>query len=190
MILLCVLYALAVPRASFAGRSPVAEQVDASSVRQEKIKKAREFYAQGQKFLREGNYSAANEAFGKAELVLGREDPEQLVDVPPAPADAPAAERIIPLPVQDPSFYYNAGVEALKKGAYKQAQEAFAKALSFDPQDKDACYNLAVLYENYLGNKREALKYYLRYVNLAPEAPDAEQVRSWIDQLNTEVSAE
>ena len=165
-----------------------AAPVQPVSPRQEKVRQARDYYSQGQKLLRDGNLAAANDAFAKAELILGRDDLSDAaaVEVPAAPAEKiPAAQQQA---VSDPDAYYNAGIAALRAAEYKQAAVAFHSALNLDPGDKDACYNLAVLYENYLGNKREALKYYLRYVNLAPDAEDAAQVRSWIEQLNAEVA--
>jgi len=52
------------------------------------------------------------------------------------------------------------------------------------PLDKDACYNLGVLYEKYLDKPREAIKFYTRYINLADEADnDAEQVKAWVADI-------
>jgi tetratricopeptide (TPR) repeat protein len=90
----------------------------------------------------------------------------------------------------DADTYYNIGIEALRKGDYPRAQQAFKQVLALNPDDPDASYNLGVLYDNYLINKKEALKYYLRYVNSASPSQDVETVRSWIKELEIQTKHE
>jgi tetratricopeptide (TPR) repeat protein len=156
-------------------------------VRSERVQKAKEFHQAGQKLLLQGDYAAANKEFAKAEMILSNTvapDAGSGDDVSPGPASSgtqPEAKSREPL--VDSDTFYNLGIEALRKGEYGRAEQAFKQALALDPGDAQACYNLGVLYDNYLINKKEALKYYLRYVNTAPDAPDAEAVRSWVNEL-------
>lgn len=136
---------------------------------QEKLRKADELYRQGKEAMLVGNYSLANEYFSKAELVLSREYPE------------PVPQRDYPA-----DFFYNLGLERLRRGEFKQAEEAFLRAQQMNPADAEACYNLGVLYENYLGDRKKAIEYYQRYIDLAAGAEDTVQVKSWIDALKAQ----
>lgn len=156
-------------------------------VRSERVQKAKEFHQAGQKLLLQGDYAAANKEFAKAEMILSNTfvpDAGAGDDGPPVSAlSGTQPESKIQETLVDGDTFYNLGIEALRKGEYGRAEQAFKQALALDPGDAQACYNLGVLYDNYLINKKEALKYYLRYVNTVPDAPDAEAVRSWVNEL-------
>lgn len=155
----------------------------------QRLARAREFYQAGQKLLQQGEFARANEEFSKAELVLGRrasvprEEPLQ-----PSPAQETAQAARPENEYLDPDAHYNQGIASLKKGEFRKAEEAFQRVIALSPEDGDACYNLAVLYEHYLNDKEKALKFYLRYLNLAPDAQDAAAVRSWVVQLQAELA--
>jgi tetratricopeptide (TPR) repeat protein len=154
---------------------------------QKDIQKAQEFYRAGQKYMLEGDFAAANEEFMKAEIVL-RTSSE--LPSPAAPRDIPALPvrgqepAAAPSRALDPDIYYNLGVGALQKGDFIQAEAAFLRVIELTPLDKEACYNLGVLYEKYIGKPAEALKFYTRYINLSGEGDrDIEQVKGWIKDL-------
>ena len=162
---------------------------------QEQVGRAKEFYHAGQKFMREGNFTAANDAFMKAETIL-RSEGSIVPETAPGPSAAAAITQIVeppPAPASQtlsPDIYYNLGVAALEKGDFIQAEAAFKRVVELDPQDKDACYNLGVLYEKFLNKKKEAVKYYLRYINLSgSESTDVERVKGWVKALEQETRA-
>jgi tetratricopeptide (TPR) repeat protein len=160
---------------------------------QEAVQKAKDFYREGQKYMRENNFSAANDAFMKAELTLRSEEAGSAVLSPgQGPGSAqPKGTEIIPGPAKaaiDPNIYYNLGVGALQKGDFIQAEAALRRVVELVPTDKESCYNLGVLYEKYLNRPKDALKYYLRYVNLSNDQDlDVERVKGWIREINSQV---
>jgi tetratricopeptide (TPR) repeat protein len=174
-----------------AGMRPCAGQ---QTVDQEYIARAREFYRDGQKHMRSGNFTAANDAFIKAETVLRAE--AALPELPLAPEAQEAAAptqggpsaAMKPGQSLDPDIYYNLGVGALQKGDFVQAEAAFLRVAELDPLDKESCYNLGVLYEKYLDKPKEALKYYTRYISLSDESDrDVERVKGWIKEIDQRV---
>jgi tetratricopeptide (TPR) repeat protein len=159
---------------------------------QEDVRKAKDFYREGQRYMREGNFSAANDAFMKAELILRSEEaaPAVLSPEPSQTSAQPQEQQKNPSPAKsaiDPNIYYNLGVGALQKGDFIQAEAAFRRVVELVPEDKESCYNLGVLYEKYLNRPKDALKYYLRYVNLCDEHDlDVERVKGWIRDINAQ----
>jgi tetratricopeptide (TPR) repeat protein len=171
------------------GQRSFAAQQDQSP---ESVQKAKDFYREGQRHMREGNFTAANDAFMKAELTLRSEEAAPVVLSPGTgwlSAQPQGAENAA-LPAKaavDPNIYYNLGVGALQKGDFIQAEAAFRRVVELVPADKESSYNLGVLYEKYLNRPKDALKYYLRYVNLSePEDLDVERVRAWIREINSQ----
>ena len=170
-----------------AGQACAGEQPDG----QEYMTRAQELYRAGQKHMLDGNFTAANDAFMKAETVLRAEE-----SMPVAPASyeqdqSPPPEAAIPPAIVkaghalDPNIYYNLGVGALQKGDFVQAEAAFLRVVELAPLDKEACYNLGVLYEKYLDRPKEALKFYRRYVDLADDDDrDIERVKGWIKEID------
>ncbi len=166
--------------------------------RKQKLDKAKDHFSLGQSFIKEGNYTAANQEFAKAELMLQEASITQPDAVPGEPEpqkDKAADEKLqvdkaashyleeIKKETSNPDYYYNLGIDYLKKGQFVQAEESFKLALNLNPLDKDACYNLAVLYENYLGNPEKAIKHYQQYLGIAAGAADSAQVKGWIKAL-------
>lgn len=166
--------------------------------RKQKLEKAKDYFSLGQMFVKEGNFSAANAEFAKAELMLQ----EAAITPAESPEDDSAQVKgkaegekkqvekamsyyldEIKKETSNPDYYYNLGLDYLKKGQFVAAQEAFSLAVNLNPLDKEACYNLGVLYENYLGDKDKALKYYQQYLNIAPDSPDSAQVKDWIKAI-------
>lgn len=166
--------------------------------RKEKLQKAKDYFSLGQLFIKEGNYSAANAEFVKAELMLQESAMiadenaalQKSVRKDAAESQKKQVEKAMSYYLEEikketssPDYYFNLGLEYLNKGQFVLAEEAFKLAVNLNPLDKDACYNLGILYENYLGNNQKAKKYYQQYLNIAPEAPDAARVSEWIAAL-------
>lgn len=189
--------------ATQAPREPTLE--DSQLTREEKIKKAKGYYAAGEQYLREGNYSAADDLFRKAQELLGQ-SPSLVYTVPeasPQVQEIPLARQAweyskkresknaiafylqaIKADAKNPDLYYNLAIEYLKTSQFKEAAGAFTKVIKLNPQDKSAFYNLGVLCEGYLGDPKQALEYYRKYLKLAPNAEDTKEVKSWIQEIN------
>jgi tetratricopeptide (TPR) repeat protein len=166
--------------------------------RKAKLEKAKDYFSIGQLFIKEGNYSAANAEFAKAELMLQEASmtapEEDFQDKAPAndkkESEKKQVEKAMSYYLEEikketsnPDYYFNLAVDYLKKGQFVLAEESFKLVINLNPLDKDACYNLGILYDNYLGDKEKAFKYYQQYLNLAPEAPDAPLVRGWMKAI-------
>jgi len=161
------------------------------------IRQAQEFYSAGQQYMKDGNFTAANDAFMKAELVLSSvetlpevpeaPDAQPRLQQPPPPPQAPQikSSSVVPAVALDPDIYYNLGVGALQKGDFIQAEAAFLRVVELAPLDKEACYNLGVLYEKYIYRPKDAVSYYKRYIVLSDEGDrDAERVKGWVKEIN------
>ncbi|MBU0503808.1 MAG: tetratricopeptide repeat protein [Candidatus Omnitrophota bacterium] len=195
-----------------------AERVEIGLSKEEKVKKAQEYYSAGREMSKQGDYTQANEAFKKAQQLLGRVDPKSVAAIAApvnnasmtqaALGEPPAAKKEIePLIIRgspeemaihylraiekspkDPNLYYNLGVEYLRSNRFSLAAEAFSQVIRLNPKDKDAYYNLGVLFESYFNNKNQALIFYGQYLKLTNNSEDASRVRSWIKQIKKESS--
>jgi tetratricopeptide (TPR) repeat protein len=173
-------------------------QEDAIVSRKAKLEKAKDYFSIGQLFIKEGNYSAANAEFAKAELMLQDaaitapedETGDKTAANTKTDSEKKQVEKAMSYYLEEikketsnPDYYYNLAIDYLNKGQFVLAEESFKLVINLNPLDKDACYNLGILYDNYLGNKEKALKYYQQYLNLAPDAPDAPQVKGWMKAI-------
>jgi len=82
-------------------------------------------------------------------------------------------------------MHYNMAVVYAKEGRARDAEMEYLKALRLDPGDADVHYNLGILYEDALQDPRKASVHYRRYLMLKPAAPDADQVRTWLLQIDS-----
>jgi tetratricopeptide (TPR) repeat protein len=166
--------------------------------RKAKLEKAKDYFSIGQLFIKEGNYSAANAEFAKAELMLQDASmavPEEEVQDKSQEKNKSEKEKKqvekamsyyldqIKKETSNPDYYFNLAIDYLNKGQFVLAEESFKLVVNLNPLDKDACYNLGILYDNYLGNKEKAQKYYQQYLNIDPDAPDASLVKNWIKAI-------
>jgi tetratricopeptide (TPR) repeat protein len=170
---------------------------------------ASDYYALGRELMNKGDYAGADDAFRRAQALLAPVTPSPVArtTVPVSQAATDTRRKAqVPLvaPVEqqgiayysdavkknprNADLYYNLAVEYIKQKQYPDAAITLKRVLYLNPKDKDACYNLGVLYENYLGDKREALQYYGLYVKYAPKAPDRWQVEAWVRQIREELS--
>ena len=72
--------------------------------------------------------------------------------------------------------------EEVKQGNNAGARVQYQKAIEIDPQRAVAYANLADAYMK-LGKTTEALKYYEKYAEMAPNSPSIEYVRKRIEEL-------
>lgn len=78
------------------------------------------------------------------------------------------------------------GIVERKLGKFTAAQAAYQQALLADPNYAPAHLNLGVLYDLYLGQPREALDQFERYLALVG---DNKQVAGWVAELRKRVGA-
>jgi tetratricopeptide (TPR) repeat protein len=172
----------------------------------DKVKKAKEYYLSGEKYLQEGNYILADEELKKAQDLLGGL-PARTAPLAPASLTAEEAPlssarrawllsqkgqskdaivlylRAIEIEPQNSDLYYNLAIEYLKTKQFSQAVGMFLKSLSLNPNQPDACYNLGVIYEERLKDNKKAIEYYQKYLKCAPVAEDINEVKSWVGRL-------
>lgn len=89
---------------------------------------------------------------------------------------------------EDAKFYYNTALECQQTGDYKEALNNYEKALELDPLDPDIHYNIAILYDENLGENNKAAYHYRKYLELNPGAEDKSTVIHWIDEAEREAS--
>jgi len=82
--------------------------------------------------------------------------------------------------------HFNRGMAAVEMAVsqddYQLAVDEFRQALALAPDWAEARYNLGLVQEK-AGNYRDAVNSLRRYLQLAPNAPDAAQVRTMADKL-------
>lgn len=182
----------------------VAAQGEVELSAEQKIKKAKEYYLTGKQLIQQGNYSAADEEFKKAQQLLKESSSTATSKTQPA-LQSPVAKawevakkggleeailqyvKAISLEPQNPDLHYNLAIEYLKTNQFMKASEAFKRVIQLNPKDKDAYYNLGVLYESYFGDKKQAIAYYAKYIKLASRKEDTRQVKAWIRQIKAEI---
>ena len=78
---------------------------------------------------------------------------------------------------------YNLGTIYKAARQYDRAEEYFLKALDMNADDPALHYNLGILYEDNLKQRRKARNHYERFLELAPNDPDAPKVIEWLKNL-------
>jgi len=87
-------------------------------------------------------------------------------------------------------FHYNAGLVYDQNRQFELALIEYEKALEAVPDDADVHYNLAILYDEYLLDKKKAIKHYQAYLEFCPDARDAVKVSYWINEAKKELKWE
>jgi len=80
-------------------------------------------------------------------------------------------------------FYYNLGLSHTLTMDFGSAINAFETALRFDPKDAQSCYNLGLLNSTYGKETKKAIRYYKRYLEIAPTGTKADAVKDRIKAL-------
>jgi tetratricopeptide (TPR) repeat protein len=79
--------------------------------------------------------------------------------------------------------YYNLGVAYTQTQHYNEALDAYGRSLSFNPNNPEAHYNLGLIYDNIIHDSQKAIFHYRKYLSLAPESLDRQEVQGWIERL-------
>lgn len=85
--------------------------------------------------------------------------------------------------VEAGKLHYNVGNFYFRNREYGAAVEEYKKAIMYQPKDADAHYNLAIVNDEYLGNRTDALQHYKRFLAIAAEDPKAVKVEQRILDL-------
>ncbi len=134
-------------------------------------------YYLGQVLLQKKDYGAATEALEKAvaaarfQLGIAHMYDDKL---PEAVADFEAA---MPSEQNNPDFFLHYGMTLLKQNKSDDAAQKLNKALELDANDAYAHYYLG-LAENNLGRADLMLVHFRKFLELAPDTPEAARVRS------------
>lgn len=114
--------------------------------------------------LGEANYNLGIEFFKTADYRTARHHFEQAI-----------AKR--------PGFYQayvNLGLTLHKLGRHREAKDVLIKAISISPDFGTAFLNLGIVYSEGLGDLGSARRSFERFIELAPDAAEAAEVRSWL----------
>ena len=82
-------------------------------------------------------------------------------------------------------MHYNLGVIFQKENRWKEAVREYEKVLELKPDDADANFNLALIYDTIKNDRKKAVFYYERYLDINPDADDADKVKEYITDINT-----
>jgi tetratricopeptide (TPR) repeat protein len=92
-----------------------------------------------------------------------------------------ALERAISITPKRAVYYNELGILYRREGKFDMAGKQYRKALDVDPDYAPAHLNVAILYDLYLQEPKEALPHYQRYQVLVPA--EADTVKKWIIDL-------
>ncbi|MFH1577452.1 MAG: hypothetical protein ABIC18_00055, partial [Candidatus Omnitrophota bacterium] len=87
-------------------------------------------------------------------------------------------------------LHYNLAIEYLRTRQFHQATDELHKVIQLNSKDKDAYYNLGILYEIYLGDLERAKFCYNRYIEFAAGADDTNNVKLWIMEIDKKIKLE
>jgi serine/threonine-protein kinase len=87
-------------------------------------------------------------------------------------------------PKLDPAAAYRTGLQQYARGDTAGALATFRSSLSSSPGFAPTWRGLGLVYEK-LGNKSQARSAFKRYLQLAPTAGDADQIRDRMDRLGS-----
>jgi tetratricopeptide (TPR) repeat protein len=79
-------------------------------------------------------------------------------------------------------YHYKLGVAYTQAKLYDEAVDAYEKSLKFNPDNPDAHYNVALLYDNFKADPVRAAIHFQRYLELKPDASDKVEVEAWISK--------
>lgn len=77
-------------------------------------------------------------------------------------------------------YHYNLGVTAVRVQDYENAVKEFQTALSYNPNNAKAHYNLGIIYDDSFKDKKQARYHYKAFLDLQPQSDEAEAVREWL----------
>lgn len=83
----------------------------------------------------------------------------------------------------DPKQLIQAGISFTKVAETEKAFASFEKALLGDPRDSEALYRAGLLAFHNMGDNQKAAQYWKRYLEVAPDAPNAELIRRAVEHI-------
>lgn len=81
--------------------------------------------------------------------------------------------------------HYNLGVTFQEANKWERAIIEYERVLEVKPDDADAHFNLALIYETVKNDRDKALYHYEKYLGANPGAEDASKVKRYITDLDT-----
>ncbi|MFH1288608.1 MAG: hypothetical protein ABII25_07930 [bacterium] len=78
------------------------------------------------------------------------------------------------------NYYYVKAVNLFQKRMFEDAVLEFEKAGKLNPKSPKIDYNLAIIYDDHLKDKKRAVGHYKQYLKLNPKAADRDEVKEWI----------
>ncbi|MFT5720849.1 MAG: tetratricopeptide (TPR) repeat protein [Motiliproteus sp.] len=99
-------------------------------------------------------------------------------------------EHSLRLSPGQPGAYTLSGLILRQQGQFKQARSAYTQALEADSGYAAAHLNLAILYDIYLQAFPKARHHYQRYLELAGQDEQPEQVTLWLQDLQRRIDRE
>lgn len=76
--------------------------------------------------------------------------------------------------------FYLRGMRLRQESKYEEAAQAFEKCLRFSPTSVKAELQLAMLYEDHLGDPAQAIVHYQAYLRKAPKGENVDMVGKWL----------
>lgn len=83
--------------------------------------------------------------------------------------------------------HYNLGLTYDYKGNYQEALKEYRKALQIKPYDPDTHYNMGIIYDDHLKDKKKAILHYQKYLKFSPDSAYRSQVKTWIIQAEEDL---
>ncbi len=80
------------------------------------------------------------------------------------------------------------GVKCVEAGQYDKAIELYKKAIELQPESDGAYLQLALLYDEYLGEKTNAISAYRQYLKISGNEINKEKVRKWIKDATIDIN--
>jgi len=131
--------------------------------------------------LREIELARANKEVEQArankeiEQAKANKEIERLKDIVRRIQEASRRESVV--------LHYNKAAVYRSSMMYKKAEDEYLAALTVDPNDAAVHYNLAILYDDNLKDKKKAKMHYEKFLELAPDDPDAVRARDWLSSI-------
>jgi len=82
------------------------------------------------------------------------------------------------------NMHYNMAAAYRAGDMMEKAESHYVQALKIDPEDAGVHYNLAILYDDEIKNKKKAREHYEKFLELAPDDKDAAQVVQWLATMD------
>ncbi len=79
--------------------------------------------------------------------------------------------------------HYNLGVIYQGQGKFDEAETEYRKVLEIKPDDADALYNLAIIYDSGKNETDQAILYYQKYLDLNPDPIEKAAVEEIMNRL-------